>query len=448
MTINNYCKGGICRLLYFYFVFVYYNVCMKKIVILVLMLSCTILPSFANVTKISADEAFKLALNNNLALQAKRKEIQILEQEVKMANALKNPQAQTNILMGSIGTSNASQAGIALPIEIAKRGVRKKAAIANLHLVQNQVRQEELNLKIQVMSAYFDVVYMKSVVSILQEREKLFKNMKLISEAKPKSSPNYEIDKLQSDIKHKKQIILLNKAKAELLHAQFHFNDTLNLQDSTVMYDTRENSLFEDHITLLDLKLPDYQTIEEIAMKFSYSIRIAENNIEKSEKELTVAKHKVIPDLNLLGGYAFSGDGKAQGAYVGGGVDLPIFYTYRPEIKRAKIVLERAKIDKLSFENKLKYALKEDYNQFKYAKENMAYYKDIMKESDNILKMSEKRYANGQTSLLNLFIIENAHQEMINEYISAMQVYYQAYLDLMHNMGHDILLDDTVFDDL
>ncbi len=62
--------------------------------------------------------------------------------------------------------------------------------------------------------------------------------------------------------------------------------------------------------------------------------------------------------------------------------------------------------------------------------------------------MSEKRYEQGQASLLNLFIIENSHQEMINEYIRAMQVYYQAYLDLMHNMGHDILLDDTVFDDL
>ncbi len=421
---------------------------MKKIVILVVTLICTVLPSCANVTKISADDAVKLALKNNLSLQAKRKEIQVLEQEVKMANALKNPQTQTSILMGSIGTSNASQAGISLPIEIAKRGVRKKAAIANLHLVQNQVRQEELNLKIQVMSAYFDVVYMKSVVSILQEREKLFKNMRLIAEAKPKSSANYEIDKLQSDIKHKKQIILLNKAKADLLHAQFHFNDTLNLRESDVMYDTRENSLFEEHITLLDLQLPDYKTIEEIAMKFSYSIRIADNNIEKSEKELTVARHKVIPDLNIIGGYAFSGDGKAQGGYAGGGFDLPIFYTYKPEINRAKIVLERAKIDKLSFENKLKYALKEDYNQFKYAKENMGYYKDIMKESDNILKMSEKRYEQGQASLLNLFIIENSHQEMINEYIRAMQVYYQAYLDLMHNMGHDILLDDTVFDDL
>ena len=123
-------------------------------------------------------------------------------------------------------------------------------------------------------------------------------------------------------------------------------------------------------------------------------------------------------------------------------------YSYRPEIKRAQIILDRAKIDEVSFENKLKFALKEDYNNFKYAKENMGYYKAILKESDNILKMSEQRYANGKTSLLNLFIIENSHQEILNEYISDMQVYYDAYLDLMHNMGHDILLDEKSLDDL
>ncbi len=421
---------------------------MRKIFLIVLAVIFSCLPVKAEIVKISADEAVELALQNNLALQAKRKEIDVLQEEVKMANALKNPQAQTNILMGSIATSNASQAGIAIPIEILKRGVRKKAAIAQLNLIQNQVRQEELNLKIDVMNAYFDVVYMKSVVAILQDREELFKNMKMISEARPKSSPDYEIENLQSDIKYKKQIILLNKAKADLLYAQFNFNDTLNLKNTNNMYDTNENSLFEEHIRLLDLKLPDYKTIENIAMKYSYSIRIADNNIEKSEKDLSVAKHKVIPDLTLAGGYAFSGDGRGQGAYVGGGVDLPVFYTFKPEINRAKIVLERTKIDKLSFENKLKYALKEDYNQFKYAKENMGYYKEILKESDNILKLSEKRYENNQISLLNLFIIENSHQDLINEYISAMQVYYRAYMNLMHNMGHDMLLDYTGFDDL
>ena len=406
------------------------------------------MPANAEIVKISADDAVHLALENNLELQAKRKEIDILKQEVKMSNALKNPQLQSTVLIGHIGKSNASQAGIALPIEIAKRGVRKKAAIANMNLLQDEIRQEELNLKLDVMSAYFDVVYMKSVVSILQQREQLYRKMKQVAETKPKNSPNYAVEKMQSDIKHKKQLISLNKAKANLISAQFHFNKILNLKETDTMYDTRENSLFQDHISLLDIQLPEYQTIEEVAMKYSYSIKIAYDTIDKSERELSVAKHKPIPDLTMLGGYAFSGDGNYHGGYVGGYLDLPVLYSYRPEINRAKIVLEKAKIDKVSFENKLKFALKEDFNNFKYAKQNMEYYKAILKESDDILKMSEQRYADGKTSLLNLFIIENSHQEILNEYISDMQVYYDAYLNLIHNMGHDILLDEKTLDDL
>lgn len=402
------------------------------------------MPSYAEIEKISIDEAVNKALENNLSLQAKRKEINVLEQEVKMANALKNPQFQSNVLVGSIAKSNASQLGAAIPVEISKRGVRKKAALANLNLIQNEVRQAEHDLKINVMNAYFEVLYMKSVVAIMQQRELLYKNLKFLTETKSTTSNNYEIDKLQADIKYKKQIILLNKAKADLLYAQFHLNNSLNLESTETMYDAKEESLFAENISLLNITLPEYSVIEEIATKFSYSIRIADNNIEKSEKELDVAGHKVIPDLTLVGGYAFSHERDNLGGYVGAYLDLPIFYAYRPEVNRAKIILEKAKTDKISFEKKLEFALKQNFNQFKYAKENMGYYKDILKESDDILKLSTEKYESGNLNLTNLIIIEYTHQDMLNEYISAMQVYYHSYLDLMHNMGHDILLEQDI----
>ena len=422
---------------------------MKKILALIVIIFAIIAPVNAEVVRISADEAVQLALENNLTLQSKRKEVDILKQEVKMANALKNPQLQANILTGSISKANSSQAGVALPIEISKRGVRKKAAIARLNRIEDQIRQEELNLKIDVMSAYFDVVYMKTIVAILKQREELFKEMEIVANSKPKNSLNYEIEKLQSDMKHKKQVILLNKAKADLLCAQFHLNEVLNLKNAnSVMYDARETSLFQEHISLLAIEIPEYKKIEDIAMKYSYSIRISDDNIAISKAELKQAKHLVIPDLTVAGGYAYSSDGKTQGAFIGGSLDMPLLYTYRPEVNRAKIILERAKIDRVSFENQLKFALKQDYNKFKYAKENMNYYKGILQDSETILQMSRDRYAKGQTVLLNVFIIENSHKDILNEYIDAMQIYYRAYLELMHNVGHDLLLDESVFEDI
>lgn len=151
------------------------------------------------------------------------------------------------------------------------------------------------------------------------------------------------------------------------------------------------------------------------------------------------------------GGFAwqakYEGEGNWwPGAYVGGGFNIPVLYTFRPEIERSKIILEKAKMDKVSFENKLKITLKQNYNNFKYSKQNMDYYKEILKESDEILKMSTDRYKSGDTSLMNLIIIENGHQQILNEYIVAMEFYYGVYLDMMHNMGHDVLLEEEIFE--
>lgn len=421
---------------------------MKKIIFaIIFIIIFTPLSVLAQVEHITLDKAVDLALENNLDLQSKRKKAEELKQDIKIANALKNPQFQSNFLMGKVTRGNSSQFGLAVPVEVGKRGFRKKAAQINLKITENEIRAAEHNLKIQVMEAYFNILYMKSIVMILNEREKLFRSMKSIVEAKSKSPGYNNIDVLQNDMKYKKQLVLLNQAKANLLGAQFILNDTMNIKGSEIMYDTMECSLFEKDLAILNINLLPYQTIEDTAMEYSYSLSIAKSVIEKSAAEINVAKSKRIPDFTVGGGYAYqtahqTGGEALPGAYVGVNVDIPLLYFYNPEVKKAKISLERSKIDKDSFENHLKFALKQDYNNFKYAKNNIVHYKEILKQSKTVLEMYQKRYEKGQASLLNLIQVENAYQETLKEYISAVQIYYDAYLNMMKNVGHDILLPD------
>ena len=418
---------------------------MKKFFITFILFLVSVLPSFGEVVHITMDKAVELALENNLDLKSKRKQAEEMEQNIKIANALKNPQFQSNFLMGKVTRGNSSQFGLAVPIEISKRGIRKKIAQKDLDIIQKEIKAKELDLKIEVMRNYFYILYAKSVVKILQDREKLFKEMQSIAEQHPKNSSNYKLDVLHSQMKYQKQVVFLNRAKANLLSAQFELNNSLNIKDSKILYDTVEPSLFANNLSILDLNLMPYQEIEATAMKYSYYLSIAQDNIQRSEQEVTNEKHKRIPDITVGGGYAYqtahqTGSGALPGAYVGVNADIPLFYFYTPEVNRAKIVLERSKIDKDSFENHLKYALKEDYNKFKYAKINVAYYQDILKKSNTILEEHKKRYQKGQSSLLNLLQVENMHQETLRDYIDVVQRYYDAYLDMMHNVGHDILL--------
>ena len=418
---------------------------MKRLLIIFIILVLNILPCYSEVVHVTLEEAVSLALNGNLDLQSKRRRANELEQEIKAANALKNPQFQSNFLMGKVTRGNSSQFGAALPVEIAKRGVRKKIAQINLKIAQNEIRATEHNLKIEIMRKYFNILYMKSVVAILQERERLFRNMKAVSSQKSKSSSD-NIDSLQNNMKYEKQLVFLNQARGNLLGAQFALNDVMNIKNSTIMYDTAETSLFAPDLALLDINLLPYQTIEDTAMQYSYSLSIAQEKINRAQEKVTQAKRMRIPDLTVGGGYAYqtahqTGGDALPGAYAGVAFEIPILYTYSPEIKIAKITLERADIDKSSYENHLKFALKEDYNNFKYAKENIAHYKVILADSANILDKYKKRYEKGQATWLNLIQVENAHQETLREYINAVQVYYDSYLSLMQNVGHEILID-------
>ncbi len=418
---------------------------MKKIVITLFLLFSICLPSSSQVVHITLDNAVNLALENNLDLKSKRKKAEELQQEIKIANALKNPRFESNFLIGRVTRGNSSQFGLSVPVEVAKRGIRKKIAQTNLDIVEKEIKASEHDIKIEIMKNYFNILYLKSVVLIFQEREKLFKNLKTIAEQKSKKYVNYDIDILQADMKYKRQLVYLNKAKADLLIAQFKLNDTINIKNSENMYDTIEESLFINDLSLLNLTLLPYQTIEDTAMKYSYSLAIAESNITKSEQEVTQAKRQRIPNLTIGGGTAYQtahqtrGD-SLPGAYIAIGADIPILYSYSPDIKKAKIVLERSNIDKDSFENHLRYALKQDYNEFKYAKANMEHYKNILSESQKLMNTYSKRYEKGQTSLQNFIQVETMHQETLKDYIGAAQAYYDSYLNLMHNVGHDVLM--------
>ena len=423
---------------------------MKKILLVILFfIFITPLAVYSEVVHVSLDEAVSLALDKNLDIKSKRKKAEELKQDIKIANALKNPQFQSNFLMGRVTRGNSSQFGLAVPVEVAKRGIRKKIAKINLKIAEDEIRAAEHDLKIRVMRAYFNILYMKSVVYILQEREKMFRSMKLVADNHEQYELHTSIDILQNDMKYKKQLVLLNKAKANLLGAQFALNDVMNIEGSKVMYDTMETSLFSKDLTILDINIPEYQVIEDTAMEYSYALSIAETNIERRSAEVSQAKRKRIPDVTVAGGYAYQTARQTKaaalpGAFVGVNLDIPILYSYTPDVKKAKIVLNRAEIDKASFENHLKFALKEDYNDFKYAKENIQHYKGILKDSKEVLDEYKKRYEKGQVMLLHLLQVETSHQENVREYISAVQVYYDAYLNLMQNVGHDILLENEM----
>ncbi len=385
--------------------------------------------------KITLQEAMNMALEGNIELQEQRKNLGISQNDIKKANALKNPQFQSNLLMGPIARGNSSQVGISLPVEIAKRGARKNSAKAGQLYTENKIKDYEFKLKLRIRTAYFNLLVAKSDLKIMEERKELLQDLYDIAKNKSKKSENYEIDLLQADMKLKKQLIQINKAKANVKTAQYNFNRVLNLENNLTLYDSVEDSLF-DQVFVSQLNLPSYEELENAAFKNRYDIKMAEAKILKAKKDITVATRQRVPDLYLSGGYAFAHDG-TSGAYIGAGVDLPSLYMYNPEIKNAKLEYEKAQLEYNSILNITKNIIHTNYDKFIIAQENVSHYREILDESNRILKLSKQRYKKGKTPLTGLIVVEHAHQELLNEYIEAMSIYYNAYIALLQEVCID-----------
>ena len=420
--------------------------CMKRFIFTLILIMAVQVSAFANVKNVDLDTMIQIGLKQNCDLKIKRMELKAAEKDIKIANRLQNPQIQTNVIMGNVALGNSSQAGVALPIEVLKRGIRKKVAIEEYNIKETELKQAEHNYKLQIMQAYFDILYAKSVYNIQEERLKLFKNLVQITTDKPKY-PSYEIDNLKADIQYAQQLIAVNRAKSNLLAKQFELNKILNTGDDSVMYDTKEASLLGNW-AFLNIKLPEYNFLENIALQYSYMVKISQKNIDKSELEVTMAKRNRLPDVSVAGGYAWQAHSNAPnnygGAFVGGSIDVPILYNFTPEIQKAQIFLERSKASKKAYEYQLKYELKKDYNTFKYSAENMEHSKKILQDSEKIVKLSTEGYIKGKNSYTDLVINENGHQEVLSQYLTAMSRHFYSYLELMQDIGHDILIEEEL----
>ena len=419
---------------------------MKRFVITLILILATQISTFANVKNVDLDTMVQIGLKQNCDLKIKRMELKATEKDIKIANRLQNPQIQSNIVMGNVALGNSSQAGVSLPIEVLKRGIRKKVATEEYNIKETELKQAEHNFKLQIMQAYFDILYAKSVYTIQEERLKLFKNLVQITTDKPKY-PSYEIDNLKADIQYAQQLIAVNRAKANLLAKQFELNKILNTGDDSVMYDTKEASLLGNW-AFLNIQLPEYNFLENIALQYSYMVKISQQNIDKSELEVTMAKRNRVPDISIAGGYAWQAHRGAPndfgGAFVGGTIDMPILYNFTPEIQKAQFFLERSKASKKAYEYQLKYELKKDYNVFKYSAENMEHSKKILEDSRKIVKLSTEGYISGKNSYTDLVINENGHQEVLSQYLNAMSKHFYSYLELMQDIGHDIFIEEEI----
>ena len=72
------------------------------------------------------------------------------------------------------------------------------------------------------------------------------------------------------------------------------------------------------------------------------------------------------------------------------------------------------------------------------------YSKQILEDSKKILELSVKRYVEAKNNYSDLVVNTNSHQEVLTQYLETMSRHFYSYLELMQDIGHDILIEEEI----
>ena len=421
---------------------------MKKFV-LFLLLIIQLGASAEEIKPISLNEAIQIALENNLDYKSGKLNIDIAKNNIKSANRLQNPGIYTFWNFGKSGHGNPQQIGITQTIEIAKRSHRKKLAQAKLKLTDNDILYMAFRLKTDVKIAYIETLGAKTKFHTLKEQEQLLQTLLDIAKKRVEAGASAEIDVLQAKIALNQMTTTINNAKTEIDVANINFNKVLNVPNE--QYEIEGNFLTDSNITSdfktppLNINLPDTQTVVNNYLERRFDIQIVKNNIEVAEKNLINVVRQRVPDIELEGGYGFqskgmSDDGTFQnGGYIGANlVNIPVLYSFSPEIKNAKLELEQAQLNYDSTKNKAAKDIQAKYEKFLTSRKNLNYYNEtLLKESAEFIRLSKRSYEVGKSNLTTLIVMEQNYRDIILGYSDTLAQYYTDWLEFLLSINQE-----------
>lgn len=400
--------------------------------------------------KITLQEAINIAVKNNIDYKAAQIDLEIAQNNIKSANKLQSTEINTFFNMGSAAHGNPQMIGATQGVEIAKRDARKKLAESNLLLTKENVGYYEFDLRMDVREAYIKLAVAKSILNNLQMQQKLLEDLLEIAKKKVAAGETTQMDVLQAEIAINQMVTQVNTARVDVKTSLHNFNKVINPQGMTnVMFDA-EDSLFDEKDDFDALmtpppktNLPPFELIAQKGLNNRYDIRIARQKIDVAQKNLTVIARQRIPDLAIFGGYGYqsksmSEDGKFQsGAFAGANItNIPLFYSYKPEIANAKLEIDKAELNYQSVENKALKDLSSAYERFVTAQMNLNDYNNkLMKCSKEMINLSKKNYGEGKSNLTTFIVMEQAYKSIIIEYTKTLAEYYNSWIAFLREIN-------------
>lgn len=391
---------------------------------------------------ITLDQAMNIAIMNNPQLRAVQSKLGISEAQIITANTRLNP----SLLSDNGVAEKTYRLGIEQTFELGgKRKKRTALANSNKDIVSIEILTALLDLRSDVRSAYIQLYNAQQRYNTANEVLANANKLLDVAMKREKAGQIAGLDVLQAEIttltaKNELQRSQLGKNKA--------FNELNAILGQALLYDVALSA------PSLLVEFADAKSIQkerddcvlfkllQLAFATRPEIKNIYKNIEASNRQIEVARSKIIPDLSLTAGpdmvLAGGEDSNSidKGVFVMANVDIPVFNRQRGPINEA--IARKCQYEKEleATKNRITLEVKNAYSEIISNAESIRIYEnELMPKADEVVQKSRRSFEEGKSTILIPLAAQQAYINTKFGYIMMKNDYQQAVSDLERALG-------------
>ncbi len=305
-----------------------------------------------------------------------------------------------------------------------------KAEMSRMDVLRNQ-------LKADVTSAYYSVIYNQERVRILQQQDSLLVHYLDIATKRHQAGEVRKLEVLSAERMHNENYLELASAKTEVGTSLLQLANLLNTDEVIVPA--------EESLKAIQSKVSAYnyqQTSEGV---------YAQDRLTALDKSLATAKTGYAPSLSLslrnqLVITSWDPYHQSRSKFDGGnfmgfevGIGVPLFFgATKAKVKAARVEREMAEMEM----NQQQASRNKEYetirNRYSAAYSRMMYYEQKgMKSASEREKLGTLEYENGEIDYTDYVVILQECIDTKLKYASALNDYNQAVIEMQRLVGHE-----------
>ena len=373
---------------------------------LIVVLSIALISLVEAQTRLTIDDAIKLAHQNNLELYKYKSNIKLAEANLSQAERLPNPSisyAKEDLSSKNIEVNEWTLTG-SIPINFiwerwsdinSKESFLESQKLLNEYkktIILNDVRQDYLKYH------YYNKLC-KKLNELISELDELTKSANHRYDKGDISE--YELQRISVELN--KVNTLLASAESETIKYENELKTLLGLESSTIIQ-TSEPQIFNCDI--------DESELIELSIKKRNDLSAIEYLIKNAESDLSFNQTQIIPEINLSAGYKKQSD-NLKGSVIELDFELPLFQRNQIEIDKSEIQISLFEKERTILIEKVKNEVSESLSSYRLSES--LYNKSQRNNYKNMFRSASLSYQYGELSLVEFI-------DGINAYIDGLTI--------------------------